>query len=333
MQVIVGAMPNWLKWIGRKLGQGWYSFGQASRAYTLFQLLSGLASLGLAGIAAGLLAHVSRVLTFFDKMSSEVRSVVFGGVFLIALAAMLAFLQWAALRYRPAWLATGPSPTEHARLAEQAAEVEQLRAKVQTLTEEAKGLLNHIKYVEGVSRQHFERLVFGETLPEPQPQGRATFQQVFSGLYELRPSLRSVVAETDRVWSNLSAMIRAQESDHRWRMLVWRLSRLERGERGQFAQAANALDTVLEARQGDPRPYLAAVYNTYRRWRNQIAEVGLAFGHPVALVNGAIEWRDAERRFLEILERKLEVPELDAVRQARLVYDEKHGPLEDIFSA
>jgi len=50
-------------------------------------------------------------------------------------------------------------------------------------------------------------------------------------------------------------------------------------------------------------------------------------------VSGAIEWRDAERRFLEILERKLELPGLENAKQARHIYDEKHGPLEDIFSA
>ena len=327
-------MPNRLKWIGKKLGQAWYGFGQASRAYTLFTLLGGLTGIGVAGIVAGLLAHVSRVLAFFDGMSAEVRFAVFGGVFLLVLAAMLAFLQWAALRYHPAWLSAGPTPAEHARLTHQATEAEQLRAKVQTLNEEAEGLLSHIKYMESVSREHAEKLTFGERLPEPKHHDRTAFQQAFSGLYELRPSLRAVVTETDRVWSNLSAMIRARESEHQWRMLVWRLDRLERGERSQFAQAANAFETVLENREGDPRPYLTAVYNTYRRWRNQIAEVGLAFGgHPVAPVSGAIEWRDAERRFLEILERKLEIPGLETVKQARYLYDERHGSLEDIFSA
>jgi hypothetical protein len=92
----------------------------------------------VAGIAAGLLAHVSRVLAFFDRMSPEVRFVVFCGVFLLVLAAMLAFLQWAALRYRPAWLSAGPTH------AEQAKEAEQLRAENQKLAEQARRLLSHI---------------------------------------------------------------------------------------------------------------------------------------------------------------------------------------------
>jgi hypothetical protein len=58
-----------------------------------------------------------------------------------------------------------------------------------------------------------------------------------------------------------------------------------------------------------------------------------AFGHPVGPVIGAIEWRDAERRFLEILERKLEIPGLENVKEARHNYDEKHGSVEDIFSS
>jgi hypothetical protein len=40
--------------------------------------------------------------------------------------------------------------------------------------------------------------------------------------------------------------------------------------------------------------------------------------------SGALEWRDAERRFLEILERKVELPALQNVKDARHVYDEKH---------
>jgi len=323
-------LPNWIRRIGRWVGKAWYGFGQASRAFTMFKAISWLSALGLGGVVASFLAHLTAP---FGDMSPGLRWVFFSGVGLLVIAFVLGLAQWLALRFQPAWLAAGPIPKEHDLLSQQASEAETLRGENRNLTAQLDGLRNHSEYLEGVARSYSQKLTFGEELPEPRPLDPVDFRHMVSGLHELRPSLKDTLAGTNAVWSHLAADIRAREFDHQWRMLAWRLGRLEKSERRQFEQAVSAFETVLEVRKGDPRPYLAGIYNTYRRWRDQIRDVAQAFGRPIGAIGGAIEWRDAERRFLEILERKLATPELKVVKDARDAYDDTHGPLDDPFSA
>jgi hypothetical protein len=183
---------------------------------------------------------------------------------------------------------------------------------------------------EDEARELRQKLEYGEKLPSfPRLADDPTFSRVLDHVHELRPSIRDTLAGADQVWAHLSAMIVERAEAPPWKSLSWRLDRLNATERLHLGRVISALEAVLQYRH-DPRPYLAGAYICYRKWRDQMADVADTFGHPLGLTPGAIPWFAAERRFLEDLRRKLEVPGLAAVREVIAEYDKKHGPLKDL---
>lgn len=155
------------------------------------------------------------------------------------------------------------------------------------------------------------------------------FQRMLDHVHELKPSLRDTIAGADQVWAHLSTMIRALADSLPWKIMSWRLDRLDATEHKHLEQVFNSLERTLENGE-DPRPFLAGTYTCYRKWRDQMADVADIFGHSLALTPGSIPWQTAERRFLDELRRKLQVPVLQAVQKVINEYDQKSGPPQDL---
>jgi hypothetical protein len=211
-------------------------------------------------------------------------------------------------------------------------EVAKLRADNGQLRHQLDNAKDAVHNRETWARSCHQKQEYGEKLPEFGPLDPAVFREMCAAVHELKPSLRETLAGADAVWAHLAAQTRFHAGDLLGDLRIWRVDRLEQTERRYFERVANALERVLENREGDPRPYIAGTYSRYRQWRREMAEVAAIIGGAGSLsfTPGYIPWMAAEKRFLEALKDKLARPELEPVQEVIDAYVAAHGPPEDL---
>lgn len=162
--------------------------------------------------------------------------------------------------------------------------------------------------LKGQARHWTEEGIYGQPLADMGQLMEVQRENVVGQIAELLPDTRAMVVAADELWRELTA---DKPSDTAPLAAV--IAVVERQAREPVMRLFNALDEWVKARR-DPRALLASFISRYAIWCEWVDRVNRLRQTDLTGWGGYKKWQELELKWREELGKKLEAPNLTAVR-------------------